>query len=793
MIETVERKLQGAREARKTLFTRPVSLAVALTILVAFMLGASIARLGEAWSTHVGVGLLAAALVLAVALANSVRRALKPADVLRLFSPVQRPEAERAYRALSLLDAPSAEPLSRELALRHITQAWDALDLDLLATHMAAPARRAGRWLAGALLLAAAALGYFRLALVEGMSVAASRDGIGGIPLDYFEQVSIRVTMPEYLRIEPIDVGERSAITVPVGSILEVRARPAVSDRMFVVVTSRSTPLTQDGHGNLVARVEIRADQRLFIGALFGNTAVVRAPAIEVRAISDSPPTVVVDGAPATKRLVSDPRVDIRYRAIDDHGLKEVNLVLRSVDKEERRLISDPPSDVKEDLGGTTLWANDPFFRKAFAPVEVTVEARDNDSVSGPKWGRSQPLVVMVPTPGEREAQRFAVLAAQRDAWVDLLGKRLSQAPNIGSPIRSQVVPEQEHLRDSIIRQLAELSPPLRGPIRALLADILDSALRVAQELPDAPATSYPPPLIKKTEDGAMAWDAALSFLDQSDAKTVAKRLASLAAQIALELAPQEGQLRTAAMRRQAMLLALNHGAADLHGLGPYGKDLAQVVAIGQRRILRPLEQQRFREAEIAARDLAARLKDPDRSLMGGSGNAESGQGQGPPNPSEGKGSGMDDALQALESLAREHAQLMVKTQRDGPTPELSDEESAMAKRARDLLGDLPPETLDALREAADKMDEASVALKNGDGHSARKAQGDAQRSLERALGPRPPPEDEQASPGSERVLGKEDHESPEEFRRRVLEGLRQTRDSSLRENVRRYAEELLR
>src|SRR6185369_12349042 len=59
--------------------------------------------------------------------------------------------------------------------------------------------------------------------------------------------------------------------------------------------------------------------------------------------------------------------------------------------------------------------------------VEVTVEARDNDVVAGPKWGKSPAIIVILPQIGEPEAMRYAALSAARDALTDLVAKRLAE------------------------------------------------------------------------------------------------------------------------------------------------------------------------------------------------------------------------------------------------------------------------------------------------------------------------------------------------------------------------------
>ena len=41
------------------------------------------------------------------------------------------------------------------------------------------------------------------------------------------------------------------------------------------------------------------------------------------------------------------------------------------------------------------LLASDKFLEQSYVPIEVSVEALDNDPVSGPKWGKSAAMVRM--------------------------------------------------------------------------------------------------------------------------------------------------------------------------------------------------------------------------------------------------------------------------------------------------------------------------------------------------------------------------------------------------------------
>ena len=152
------------------------------------------------------------------------------------------------------------------------------------------------------------------------------------------------------------------------------------------------------------------------------------AESLVVTSIEDRAPQVTLEGAPQRISLASETAVreiPIHYTASDDHGLREVHLVLRSGVREERRVLARLDGDTRFDRGGYTLRTRDAFVKSSHVPVEVVVEAKDNDPLTGPKWGASAPITLVPPDVGEPEALRRDALLRLRDHLVDSLATRL--------------------------------------------------------------------------------------------------------------------------------------------------------------------------------------------------------------------------------------------------------------------------------------------------------------------------------------------------------------------------------
>jgi hypothetical protein len=156
-----------------------------------------------------------------------------------------------------------------------------------------------------------------------------------------------------------------------------------------------------------------------------------------------------------------------------------------------------------------------------------------------------------------------------------------------------------------------------------------------------------------------------------------------------------------------------------------------------------------------------------------------------------------EEALRKLRQAAAERARdgLGRSSQREGS---LADRARELRKRGERGDGRMPEEMLDRLDEAEQAMRDAQRALADGDGEGGNERQRDAQRLLEMSRSEDQGQEGDAESEGDRNMARKADipdkdkHKGPEEFRRRVLEGLGGTSEPRLREAVKRYAEGLL-
>ncbi len=177
----------------------------------------------------------------------------------------------------------------------------------------------------------------------------------------------------------------------------------------------------------------------------------------------------------------------------------------------------------------------------------MTVEARDNDAVSGPKWGKSAAILVILPQVGEPEALRYQALLKARDAVTDLLAFRLGDAGKPGAAVKAADAAAKTKATERFAREAEEQAKAvkavedalagtyggltLRGRIVSLARGQLRrlaTALDAAKKSGAASGEAYQK-LVDETESALLAIDVGVRTLGVRDTRTVAKRLADVA------------------------------------------------------------------------------------------------------------------------------------------------------------------------------------------------------------------------------------------------------------------------
>ena len=735
-------------------------LALGAAAFLAVLAAAHIARrgtLGARAAVAAGLALLAIGLI-ARAVVLYRRRSDARRTVLQTIGAADPELAAATLRAIKLSERAASDDAvgSPALAALHLRRLVGRAPRERIAERAA---RVGGRWAGvglacAALAVIAVVVEPFRV--IEGLDVLAARRGVAPLPIDWIHDVEVIATPPDYLHEPRAFLSPFSPTLQPRGTTVEVRGKPLRQGRALVLTDGQAeVPFVEDGAGGVVARWTLGESTTLAVAARFGQVVIRQPEEQRVVSIPDEAPRVTLEGAPRTVRLLDEPSIALRYEVTDDHGLREIDVVLRAGTREERRVLSRPATDARVDRGGYELRSRDPFFRRIYVPVEVRIEARDNDPIAGPKWGKSEPIIVIPPQVGEPEALRYAALIRARDALTDLLADRMAR-PAPGGADGAKHAAEEKAAQEKALAAVEQVLAgdygglKIRGRAATLARGQLGRLRRALEAERKAPSRANHDALLAETEGVLLAFDAGVRGLGFRDSQAVAKRLADVADEAADSIAAMGGGDRAGgAARLDAATLVLDGGGKQLLRLGELGLDLGEIVANGLRRVGRGREAEDWMHAELAARDLAARLRRPDPSFMGGGGQGgvEAGGG-GPPEPGEASQADDEAAEMAreLQDLARDHASEVSSvedTLEGAASPEeleaLREEARRHAEAIRQAVRDLPeagapPQSAEgAAADGRQRAESMAGALEQGDLREAVRSGRESARSLEDA------------------------------------------------------------
>ncbi len=757
---------------------------VALVAMLVARQGTGRARLGAAL-------LIAGGLVAAVGWRAADRRRLRdPAAIVRgRVRRVDPERADRALRALSLLGGAAdarRDGTSEELARLHVSRVLSAVPVARVVERAARSGALLGRV---AIVAFACALGVLWLrgwAVLEGADVFAARGGVAPVAMRWLDEVDVSARPPDYLQDPERTDLAMTSLMLPYGTAVTVRGAPTHAGRRLLLSDGvTEVPFVEDGAGAAVARWVLGPSTTLRIDARFGDVVVAQADPFVIESIPDAAPEVHLEGAPRQVVVADQEQQDIAlaYEASDDHGLREVELVLRSGTREERRVLARLDGGTKSDRGGYVLRFRDAFVRASHAPIEVTVEAEDNDPLTGPKWGASQAIILVPPSVGEPEARRLDAIRRLRDALVDGLAWRLATPPPDEANLRGGFVAESgKHAAeiDALVTQTTtQTYAGVRVPsrIRAMIVAQAEAARKAIDGETRAPSAASHAQAVAAVERFVLVVDAVIRGLGMHDARASAHGLADVADELSSGAAQAKGGATEKAssaaagtknasasrdtLRMDAATTGLVGGGQALLRLGALGRDLGEIVDADLLRVRRGRDENDLGHAELAARDLAARLRQADPSFGSrggrpGRAGGESGSAPGaagddatPPDEVE---RAFEESARDLEQLAQDHAGEMSKIERlvrdatsQEEAEELRDEAKRHAEAIREAARGLPSVGTGsdswtskgaAARELAEQMARALEGSQAGDavqsGRSAVGSLDEAKKILER-------------------------------------------------------------
>ncbi len=421
------------------------------------------------------VGFLASALWLYAKYVRIPRRIYaRSADLARLAESVRPELRDRLVSATEFAaDLEQDPPYSRRMAQAAIDALSENLRAGSARTIVPLSALRPV-----ALRTFAAFLPLFAVLFLAPESVGSFWGGNGSSAeangLDFLAgDIHLTYHYPEYTGLEALRVPNSSGdIEAPPGTrvALEVRASRDF-DRAVLDLEEGSDVELEKGEGRTFSGEITVTSEDHYRFSFDGESDKLRR---SLRIKPDREPFAAVDYPPTELEVRETDRIELSYRLEDDYGLKSAELVFdydNGKKREERRIPLKSFEDRSRSFRGETVWDLSATLFKEGDRVPYFVEVKDNDSVNGPKIGRSETHTLKIFSVQEHHKKLIELQEKYWESMIALLAKRLEH------PVPENIRESPDAITGIFTSHIAELNEILVDPLGRLTKELEDDPL----------------------------------------------------------------------------------------------------------------------------------------------------------------------------------------------------------------------------------------------------------------------------------------------------------------------------
>jgi len=209
-----------------------------------------------------------------------------------------------------------------------------------------------------------------------------------------WSDVSVTLNYPDYMMRQPLVLdGISGDITAPRGTEVLLRARADRTVKTARLLMPSGEVAMQVASGRALTATFTINDSGRYRVALTTPSGddVTEDPGHLLTVEPDNAPGVELVDPDGDKTVLPTDKIPLTWKTRDDYGITELTLVVRNLRKggePERRPLPSPKDQPKEASGRFTLDVSKLAVRPGDRVI-ISVEARDNDTVSGPKTGQS--------------------------------------------------------------------------------------------------------------------------------------------------------------------------------------------------------------------------------------------------------------------------------------------------------------------------------------------------------------------------------------------------------------------
>ena len=258
---------------------------------------------------------------------------------------------------------------------------------------------------------------------------------------------------PAYLRRESRTLENVSGgFVTPLGTTVNLSGRSLVDGAEkgeIRLPDGGRVPLSLSATGAVNGSFVVASGGEYFI-ALGTDALMVDGPAGTIELEPDAPPVIRLLRPTGRVELRESGGIELELEAEDDHGISRIDMVIRNGGSLEIRKTVVNLTDGIRRFKTKYRWSPDSVRLDEDVDLEIELEAFDDDTILGPKPGRSEPVAVRFLTPQSRHKSALAEQVLTLDGLIDLLAYRLE------TPVPSAKQPEEALSRYAVARGRTE-------------------------------------------------------------------------------------------------------------------------------------------------------------------------------------------------------------------------------------------------------------------------------------------------------------------------------------------------
>ncbi len=230
--------------------------------------------------------------------------------------------------------------------------------------------------------------------------------------------VAFRLDFPSYTGLEPLEISENHGnVRALTGTDVELRftANTEFSEASLVIEGADPISVVSSGRDG-VARFKVTESFSYVVSFLDQNGNGNRNPILyEVTPLTDEKPFIRILYPAEDRVLDQDMVLPVQFAAIDDYGVREVNLLFRKNDNDEKKVPFFTTSHRLTEIERERDWN---LGSENMLPQDVLtyyLEVWDNDEINGPKRSVSRTFTIRMPS----LAQMYSELSEDQETEID--------------------------------------------------------------------------------------------------------------------------------------------------------------------------------------------------------------------------------------------------------------------------------------------------------------------------------------------------------------------------------------